>query len=302
MLNIDLSGRRALVAGVADDGGFGFAIAKSLAEAGATVCVGTWPPALNIFLNLIERGKMDESRKMEDGSLLSFERIYPLDAAFDSLTDAPDELRAGKRYKDVGDFSIDGLTARLMRRFRPETARHSRALARERPRGQATPARDHPCRLPGGCGRQRLFARQHGEASRATHAAPRVVPLPHVHGGGARNPRVRRRHVICQGRARERYAHARVRGRKALRRQGQHHQCRALRIARCQRHRNHRRDGGLLRGQCGPPGGADRVRGRETAAFLASRLASGITGTTLYVDKGYHAMGMAVDRGTPGTI
>ena len=41
MLNIDLSGRRALVAGVADDGGFGFAIAKALAEAGATVCVGT---------------------------------------------------------------------------------------------------------------------------------------------------------------------------------------------------------------------------------------------------------------------
>ena len=49
MLNIDLTGRRALVAGVADDGGFGFAIAKALAEAGASVCVGTWPPALNIF-------------------------------------------------------------------------------------------------------------------------------------------------------------------------------------------------------------------------------------------------------------
>jgi enoyl-[acyl-carrier protein] reductase I len=30
------------------------------------------------------------------------------------------------------------------------------------------------------------------------------------------------------------------------------------------------------------------------AAFLASTLASGITGVTLYVDKGYHAMGMAV--------
>jgi enoyl-[acyl-carrier protein] reductase I len=30
-------------------------------------------------------------------------------------------------------------------------------------------------------------------------------------------------------------------------------------------------------------------------AFLCSPLASGITGTTLYVDKGYHAMGMAVD-------
>jgi enoyl-[acyl-carrier protein] reductase I len=30
------------------------------------------------------------------------------------------------------------------------------------------------------------------------------------------------------------------------------------------------------------------------AAFLCSPLASGITGTTMYVDKGYHAMGMAV--------
>jgi len=31
-----------------------------------------------------------------------------------------------------------------------------------------------------------------------------------------------------------------------------------------------------------------------TAAFLSSPLASGITGTTIYVDKGYHTMGMAV--------
>jgi enoyl-[acyl-carrier protein] reductase I len=33
----------------------------------------------------------------------------------------------------------------------------------------------------------------------------------------------------------------------------------------------------------------------HTAAFLASPLASGITGSTVYVDKGYHAMGMAVE-------
>jgi enoyl-[acyl-carrier protein] reductase I len=32
----------------------------------------------------------------------------------------------------------------------------------------------------------------------------------------------------------------------------------------------------------------------NAAAFLSSPLASGITGTTLYVDKGYHSMGMAV--------
>jgi enoyl-[acyl-carrier protein] reductase I len=38
----------------------------------------------------------------------------------------------------------------------------------------------------------------------------------------------------------------------------------------------------------------------STAAFLASPLASGITGATVYVDKGYHAMGMAVAM-PPGT-
>ena len=32
----------------------------------------------------------------------------------------------------------------------------------------------------------------------------------------------------------------------------------------------------------------------RVAAFLSSPLASGITGNTVYVDKGYHAMGMAV--------
>src|SRR6186713_32818 len=98
MLAIDLTGRRALVAGVADDAGYGFAIAKALAEAGATVCVGTWPPALTIFNNLLERGKLDESRRLSNGTLMEFERVYPLDAAFDTLADAPEETRTNKRY------------------------------------------------------------------------------------------------------------------------------------------------------------------------------------------------------------
>src|SRR6058998_1946313 len=113
MLNIDLTGKRALVAGVADDAGFGFAIAKALAEAGASVSVGTWPPALNIFMNMLERGKMDESRKLSNGQLLQFEKIYPLDASFDTLADAPEDIRTNKRYKDTGDFSIDGMARRI---------------------------------------------------------------------------------------------------------------------------------------------------------------------------------------------
>src|SRR4029079_1546645 len=103
MLAIDLTGRTAPCAGVADDAGFGFAIAKALAEAGGNVSVGTWPPALNNFQNLLGGGNIDASRKLANGQLLQCEKIYPLDAAFDTLADMPDELKANKRYKDVGD-------------------------------------------------------------------------------------------------------------------------------------------------------------------------------------------------------
>lgn len=74
MLNIDLRGKRALIAGLADDGGYGWAIAKSLAEAGASIVVGTWPPALNILKAYLERGKLDRSRLLSDGSMMNFER------------------------------------------------------------------------------------------------------------------------------------------------------------------------------------------------------------------------------------
>src|SRR5215813_8773238 len=120
MLSIDLQGKRALVAGVADDGGFGFAIAKALAEAGASVCVGTWPPALNIFLNLLERGKMDESRKLPSGSLLTFEKVYALDAVYDTYEEIPEDVRTNKRYKEVGDCSIGGVAACLVHDFGDE--------------------------------------------------------------------------------------------------------------------------------------------------------------------------------------
>src|SRR5215216_6637192 len=117
MLPIDLTGKRALVAGVADDWGFGFAIAKALAEAGASVCLGTWPPALGIFEKMLERGKMADSMKLASGGTLEFERIYPLDAGFDTLDDAPAEIRENKRYRERGDFSIHGLTERLVADF-----------------------------------------------------------------------------------------------------------------------------------------------------------------------------------------
>ena len=88
-LNVDLTGKKAFVAGVADDNGFGWAISKALSEAGAEVILGTWVPALNIFETSYKRGKFDESRKLSDGSMMTFSKIYPMDAVFDDMDDVP---------------------------------------------------------------------------------------------------------------------------------------------------------------------------------------------------------------------
>ncbi len=120
MVSIDLTGKRAFVAGVADDSGFGFHIARALAEAGASVCIGTWPPTLGILETLLRRGKLDESRRLSNGSILEFEKIYPLDAAYDVLEDAPADVRDSKRYAGRGDFSIQGVADTFARDFGPK--------------------------------------------------------------------------------------------------------------------------------------------------------------------------------------
>jgi enoyl-[acyl-carrier protein] reductase I len=117
MLNIDLRGKRAFVAGIADDHGFGFAIAKHLAEAGATVCVGTWPPAYTIFTKLIQLGKMKSSMQLARGGELEFERIYPMDAEYDTMEDVPQEIRENRRYKEHAEYTMQGIADAVRKDF-----------------------------------------------------------------------------------------------------------------------------------------------------------------------------------------
>src|SRR5271155_4721614 len=100
MLRIDLKGKRAFIAGIGDDQGYGWAIAKSLAEAGAEILIGTWTPLMKIFTMSLAGGKFDESRRLSDGSLMEFAKVYPLDACFDAPEDVPEEIRENKRYKE----------------------------------------------------------------------------------------------------------------------------------------------------------------------------------------------------------
>ncbi|KAM3191921.1 hypothetical protein ACQJBY_069264 [Aegilops geniculata] len=111
-LPIDLRGKRAFIAGVADDNGYGWAIAKALAAAGAEILVGTWVPALNIFETSLRRGKFDESRKLPDGSLMEIVKVYPLDAVYDSPEDVPEDVmlyfcvKTNKRYAGSSNWTV----------------------------------------------------------------------------------------------------------------------------------------------------------------------------------------------------
>jgi len=295
MLNIDLTGKRALVAGVADDGGFGFAIAKRLAEAGATVCVGTWPPALNIFMNLLERGKMDETRRMPDGSMLEFERIYPLDAAYDTLADVPEDVRTNKRYKDTGDFSIEGMAARFVADFgdKPlDIVVHSLANGPEVKKplldtsraGYLTAVSVSAYSLIGLAAKLAPLMRDHGAFLSLTYmASERAIP---GYGGGMSSAKAALEsdtRVLAYEIGR-RYGH-RVNTISA----GPYASRAASAIGIIERMVSYCEQNSALRERLTP----DEVG--YAAAFICSPLANGITGTTLYVDKGYHAMGMAVE-------
>lgn len=106
MLQIDLRGKKAFIAGIGDDQGFGWAIAKALAECGAEILVGTWTPVMRIFTASLEAGKFDASRQLSDGTMMEFKKVYALDASYDSMQDVPEEVREHKRYKDVEGYTI----------------------------------------------------------------------------------------------------------------------------------------------------------------------------------------------------
>lgn len=296
MLSIDLRGKRALVVGVADDAGLGFGIAKALAEAGASVCVGTWPPALGIFRTMLERGKFDESLALPDGGKLAFERIYPVDADFDTAADVPAELRESKRYRDLGDVSIQGLADRVRADFGDgglDLVVHSVGNAPEVKKPLLEVSRKGYLAAVGVSAYsyaslvQRLgpLVGKGGAFLSLTYmASERVVP---GYGGGMSSAKAalesdtrvlayeagrkwgHRVNVISAGPWASRAASA---------------------IGIIERMVEYCKRTSPL---------ADAVTADEvgrTAAFLLSPLASGITGTTIYVDKGYHAMGVAADH------
>jgi len=300
VLPIDLSGKVAFVAGVADSSGYGWAVVKALTEAGATVAVGTWPPVLTIFEKSLKSGRFDDDLKMSNGEAMAIPKIYPLDAMFDKPEDVDEETRVNKRYAGLSGYTISEVAERVASDYgKVDILVHSLANAPEvrSPLFQvsrsgylaASSASAYSC-----LSLVQKFAPHMTSGGSITAlsfiAAERVVP---GYGGGMSSAKAQlesdtkvlafelgrayglRINTISAGALKSRAASAigGARGEKTY-------------IEYCI---DYQRANAPLTRELE----ADDVG--STAAFLASPLAAGITGVNLYVDNGVARMAAAID-------
>ncbi|KAG9455067.1 hypothetical protein H6P81_007971 [Aristolochia fimbriata] len=292
-LPIDLKGKRAFIAGIADDNGYGWAIAKSLAAAGAEILVGTWVPALNIFETSLRRGKFDESRVLPDGSLMEIAKVYALDAVYDSPEDVPEDVKTNKRYAGASNWTVQEVAATVKQDYGTiDILVHSLANGPEVTKPLLETSRKGYLAA--------LSASSYSYVSLLKHFIPIMNP-----GGSSISLTYIASEKIIPG-----YGGGMSSAKAALESDtrvlsfeaGRQHKIRVNTIS-----------AGPLRSRAAKAIGfidtmidyslansplqkellADEVG--NAAAFLASPLASAITGTVIYVDNGLHAMGVGVD-------
>ncbi|KAL8036857.1 hypothetical protein ABFX02_11G003700 [Erythranthe guttata] len=292
-LPVDLRGKRAFIAGIADDNGYGWAIAKSLAAAGAEILVGTWVPALNIFETSLRRGKFDESRVLPDGSLMEITKVYPLDAVYDCPEDVPEDVKANKRYAGSSNWTVKEVAESVKQDFgtidilvhslangpevvKPllETSRYGYLAAISASSYSFVSLLKHfaPIMNPGGAtisltyiASEKIIPGYGGGMSSAKAALESDTKVLAFEAGRKHNIRV---NTISAGPLRSRAAKA---------------------IGFIDMMIDYSLENAPLQKELT----ADEVG--NAAAFLASPLASAITGAVVYVDNGLNAMGVGVD-------
>lgn len=293
MLNIDLTGKRALIVGIGDDQGYGWAIAKALAEAGAEIIIGTWTPIVKIFTTSWEQGKFDESRKLRNGKFLQYSKLYSLDASFDRPEDVPQEIKENKRYAAANGYTISEVAEAVAKDFGTiDILVHSLANAPEvkKPLLETSRAGYLAALSSSSYSLVSLIAHfgpimsEGGSVLSLTYiASERTVP---GYGGGMSSAKA----------ALE--SDTRTLAWEAGRKWG-------IRIntisAGALRSRAAKAIGFIDKMIDYASANAPLIKEMEaeevgyTAAFLLSPFASAITGVTLYVDNGMHAMGVAID-------
>ena len=293
MFQMDLKGKKALIVGIGDDQGFGWAIAKALAEAGAEILIGTWAPIVKIFKTSWSMGKFDESRKLSNGKMLEYTKLYPIDAVFDKMEDVPQEIRENKRYAELSGYTVSEVAKQVEADFgKIDILVHSLANGPEVTKNLLDTSRKGYLAAISSSAYSLISLISHfgpimssgGSVLSLTYiASERVIP---GYGGGMSSAKAAlesdtrtlaweagrkwniRINTISAGALRSRAA-------------------KAIGMI----------DDMIAYSKANAPLTKDLEAEEVGAAatFLLSPLASAITGVTLYVDNGMHAMGMAVD-------
>lgn len=289
----DLRGKKAFIAGIGDDHGFGWAIAKALAEAGAEILIGTWAPIVKIFKTSWANGKFDESRKMKNGQMMEFLKLYPMDAVYDKMEDVPEEVKTNKRYVELSSYAMADVAAQVKEDYgHIDILVHSLANAPEVTKNLLDTSRQGYLAAMSSSAYSFISLLSHfgpimrpdGSALTLTYiASERVCP---GYGGGMSSAKAAlesdtrtlaweagkkwgvRVNAISAGAYKSRAA-------------------KAIGMI----------DDMIAYSKANAPLSKD-LHGEEVghaAAFLLSPLASAITGQILFVDNGLHAMGLAVD-------
>lgn len=293
MIGINLKGKKALIVGVGDDQGYGWAIAKALAEAGAEILICTWVPILKIFTTSWANGKFDASRKLSNGQLFECAKVYPIDAAYDRPEDVPQDVKENKRYAEHTGYTISEVAEQIKADFgQIDILVHSLGNAPEVTKNLLDTSRKGYLAALSSSTYSLISLLSHfgpimtegGSVLSLTYiASERVIP---GYGGGMSSAKAAlesdtrtlaweagrrwnlRVNTLSAGPWRSRAA-------------------RAIGMI----------DDSIAYAKANAPLTKD-LQAEEvayTAAFLASPLASAITGTVLFVDNGMHAMGLAVD-------
>jgi len=293
MLGIDLRGKKVFIAGIGDDHGFGWAIAKVLAEAGAEILIGVWAPILKIFTTSLANGKFDASRLLRNGKMLEFVKIYPMDAVFDRMEDVPQEIRENKRYVDLSGYCVEDVAKQIQTDFgQIDLLVHSLANAPEVTKSLLDTSRKGYLAAVSSSSYSFISLLSHigpfmtkgGAAISLTYiASERAIP---GYGGGMSSAKAAlesdTRTLAWEA---GRKWNIRVNAISA----GPYKSRAAKAIGMI--------DDMISYSKANAPLSKD-LEGEEVAsaaAFLLSPLASAITGEVLHVDNGMHAMGLAID-------
>jgi enoyl-[acyl-carrier protein] reductase I len=116
MIPIELTGKVELVTGVGNDFSFAWFIAKALQAAGARLLFSVHPRMMGMVQLVLEGERDAERRVLPFGAgTLKVEKMFPCDVSYDTPADVPEALRNDRKYNKHGAFSIldmiDGVKA-----------------------------------------------------------------------------------------------------------------------------------------------------------------------------------------------